>query len=197
MEAAEALFSQQGFRAVSMRQIASAAGVQVGSITYHFESKDGLLLSIYRHHCVPMNERRIELMREAERIENTNQRLEAIVRAFVLPALSSNSDLVGGGARFARLRAKMSAEGNEAVREVIATTFDDTSHALIDAIGRCLPDLAREVIVWRCHFLLGALYYTLINPERVDRLSRGDAHGNDPEEVLDQLVAATVGALKA
>ena len=38
-------------------------------------------------------------------------RLEAIVRAYVLPAFSSGSDLAGGGARFTRLRAVMSAEG--------------------------------------------------------------------------------------
>ncbi|AWN14269.1 Transcriptional regulator, TetR family [Salinisphaera sp. LB1] len=197
MRAGEALFSQSGFRGVSMRDIAKAADTQVGSITYHFESKEGLLLSIYRRNCGPMNERRAELLREAERIKDIDQRLEAIVRAWVLPALSSNADLVGGGARFARLRAKMSAEGNEAVRDVIATIFDETSHALIDAIGRCLPALARPTIVWRCHFLLGALYYTLIDPDRINRLSQGEADGNDMKEALEQLVMATVGMLRS
>jgi AcrR family transcriptional regulator len=197
IDTAEALFADQGFHAVSMREIAKSAGIHVGSISYHFTSKEGLLLEIYRRHCRPMNQRRGELLREAERIGDADERLEAIVRAYVLPAFSSGSDLAGGGARFTRLRAMMSAEGNESVKDVIASTFDATSHALVDAIGRCLPDVPRPVIVWRCHFLLGALYYTLVNPERVTRLSRGAAKGDDFDEAVDQLVRATVAALKA
>ena len=197
MDTAERLFADQGFHAVSMREIAKAAGIHVGSISYHFTSKEGLLLEIYRRHCRPMNQRRGELLREAERIGDPDERLEAIVRAYVLPAFSSGTDLAGGGARFTRLRAMMSAEGNELIKDVIASTFDDTSHALVDAIGRCLPNVPRPVIVWRCHFLLGALYYTLVNPERVTRLSRGAAKGDDFDEAVDQLVRATVAALKA
>ena len=197
MDTAEALFASHGFHAVSMREIAKAAGIHVGSISYHFASKEGLLLEIYRRHCRPMNQRRAELLREAERIADPDQRLEAILRAYVLPAFSSGSDLAGGGARFTRLRAMMSAEGNEAVKDVIASTFDATSHALVDAIGRCLPDVPRTIIVWRCHFLLGALYYTLVNPERVTRLSHGKASGDDFDEAVDQIILATMAALKA
>lgn len=197
IEAAECLFSQRGFRGVSMRDVAQAAETHVGSITYHFESKEGLLLSIYRRNSGPMNARRAELLREAERIKDSGQRLEAVIRAWVLPALSSNSNSAGGGARFARLRAKMSAEATDAVRDVIAKTFDETSHALIDAIGRCLPGLDHSVIVWRCHFLLGALYYTLIDPDRINRLSQGKANGEDMSEALEQLVASTIGMLRA
>ena len=197
MDTAESLFATRGFHGASMRDIAKAAGIHVGSISYHFDSKEGLLLEIYRRHCRPMNQRRAELLREAERIADPGQRLEAILRAYILPAFSSGSDLAGGGARFTRLRAMMSAEGNEAVKDVIASTFDETSHALIDAIGRCLPHLPRPIIAWRCHFLLGALYYTLVNPERVTRLSRGKAKGDDLDEAVDPLVRATTAALKA
>ena len=73
----------------------------------------------------------------------------------------------------------MSAEGNEVARKIIAQTFDDTSHAFIDAIHESLPHIPRTEIVWRGHFLLGALYYTLVTPERVSRLSRGGADGTD------------------
>src|SRR6516225_10623159 len=164
--AAEELFSTNGFNAVSIRHIAQAAGANPGSVTYHFKTKDGLLLEIYRRHCGPMNLRRSELLSAAKRVRDLQDRLEAIVRAYVLPAFTSGSDLAGGGARFTRLRAVMSAEGNEVVRRIIAQTFDDTSHAFIDAIHESLPQIPRKEIVWRSHFLLGALYYTLVTPER-------------------------------
>jgi AcrR family transcriptional regulator len=195
--AAEELFSTKGFDAVSVRDIAQAAGANPGSVTYHFKTKDGLLLEIYRRHCGPMNRRRSELLAAARRVRDLNDRLEAIVRAYVLPAFSSGNDLAGGGARFTRLRAVMSAEGNEVAGRIIAQTFDDTSHAFIDAIHESLPQIPRTEIVWRSHFLLGALYYSLVTPERVSRLSRGEADGTDAANAIEQLVRATVASLRA
>src|SRR4030088_3227623 len=177
LTAAEDLFSTNGFTAVSVRDIAQAAGANPGSVSYHFKSKDGLLLEIYRRHCAPMNRRRIELLVAAKRVRDLQDRLEALVRAYVQPAFVSSSDLAGGGARFTRLRAVMSAEGNAVVGRIIAEIFDDTTNAFIEAIGESLPNLPRTAIVWRSQFLLGALYYTLVNPERVKRLSRGEAAG--------------------
>lgn len=197
LSAAETLFSTYGFNAVSIRDIAEEAGANPGSLTYHFKSKDGLLLEIYRRHCGPINRRRSELLAAAKRVRDLQDRLDAIVRAYVLPAFSSGSDLAGGGVRFTRLRAILSAEGNEVVGRIIAQTFDDTSHAFIDAIHESLPHLPRTEIVWRSHFLLGALYYALVTPERVSRLSRGDAEGTDAAEAIEQLVRATVAALQA
>ncbi|WP_375776569.1 TetR/AcrR family transcriptional regulator [Bradyrhizobium sp. ma5] len=197
LAAAEELFSTYGFNAVSVRDIAQAAGANPGSVTYHFRTKDGLLLEVYRRHCGPMNRRRSELLAAARRVRDLQDRLEAIVRAYVLPAFTSGSDLAGGGTRFTRLRAIMSAEGNEVVRKIIAQTFDDTSHAFIDAIHESLPHIPRTDLVWRGHFLLGALYYTLVTPERVSRLSRGSADGTDAGHAIEELVRATVAALQA
>src|SRR5258708_32421929 len=122
---------------------------------------------MYGGHCGPMNRRRSELVAAAMRVRNLQDRLEAIVRAYVLPAFSSGSDLAGGGTRFPRLRAVMSAEGNEVARRIIAQTFDFTSHAFIDAIHQRLSHIPRTEIDWRIHFLVRARYYTLVTPERV------------------------------
>jgi len=197
LAAAEDLFATNGFNAVSVRDIAQAAGANPGSVTYHFKTKDGLLLEIYRRHCGPMNLRRSELLEAAKRVRDLQDRLEAIVRAYVVPAFTSGSDLAGGGARFTRLRAVISAEGNEVARRIIAQTFDDTSHAFIDAIQESLPHIPRTEIVWRSHFLLGALYYSLVMPDRVSRLSRGEADGADAASAIEQLVSATVSSLQA
>src|SRR6202041_321474 len=111
------------------------------------------------------------------RVRDLKDELEAIVRAYVLPAFSSGSDLAGGGARFTRLRAVMSAEGNAVAGKIIAQTFDDTSYAFIDAIVESLPQIPRNEIVWRSHFLLGAPSYTLVTPVRVSRRFGGGGGG--------------------
>ncbi len=197
LEAAEKLFSEGGFGAVALREIARQAKVNVGSVTYHFGNKLGILEAIYERHTRPMNARRLELIGEAIRIEDHDQRLKAILRAYLLPAFTSSDDLAGGGARFTRMRAILSAEGNAQAREIIARAFDATTRAFIDAIAGCLPGARRVDIVWRSQFLLGSLYYTLINPERVDRLSDGTADGSDQEAAIEQIVNASFASLRA
>src|SRR3546814_9731420 len=103
LEAAAKLFSRNGYNAVSMREIAKAANANVGSLTYHFGSKANLLREIYQRHTAPMNRRRLELLGEARRIQNPDERLMAILRAYVLPAYSPSSDHDGGDRKSTRL----------------------------------------------------------------------------------------------
>lgn len=191
------LFSSNGYNAVSLREIAKAAGANVGSLTYHFGSKAALLREIYQRHTEPMNSRRMELLGEAKRLSAPEERLMAILRAYVVPAVSSSSDHDGGGAEFTRMRAVLSAEGNEDAREIIAGAFDSTSRAFLEAIGDCLPGASRADLVWRSQFLLGALYYALINPERVTRLSGGAVDGADREIAAEQIVEASFASFHA
>lgn len=46
LDAAARLFSERGFHATSMRDIAKAVGMLSGSIYYHFESKDEMLVAV-------------------------------------------------------------------------------------------------------------------------------------------------------
>ncbi len=48
LEAAETLFSEQGFDAVSLRQVAERAGVSKANIIHHFTSKEGLYHAVLR-----------------------------------------------------------------------------------------------------------------------------------------------------
>ena len=48
LEAAARLFVTQGFKATTMRQIAAEVGMLAGSLYHHFESKDDLVVAIYK-----------------------------------------------------------------------------------------------------------------------------------------------------
>jgi TetR/AcrR family transcriptional regulator len=61
---AEKLFAQRGFDAVSMNDIAEAAGVSKANIFHHFESKNALYLSVVRNACADSVERLQQLQHE-------------------------------------------------------------------------------------------------------------------------------------
>jgi len=49
LEAALELFAEQGFNGTAIPQIAKRAGVSVGTIYWHFDSKEAVVNALYRH----------------------------------------------------------------------------------------------------------------------------------------------------
>lgn len=196
LDAAELLMSERGFQAVGLREIAKLAEVNLGSVTYFFGTKEHLLAAIYERHTTPMNTRRKQLLLEAEEIDDVEKRLEAIIRAYVSPAFVSQSDEMGGGVRFTRLRGIVSMEGAEASKQIIASSFNEISEMFIASLARCVPSADRVSLVWRGQFLLGALYYALVSPERVDRLTGQPGSGADHNRAIEELVRASIASIQ-
>jgi len=76
------------------------------------------------------------LLVAARRVRDVQDRLQAIVRAYVQPAFSSSSDLAGGGARFTRL-SRGEADGAdmaEAIEQLVAATVASLQASDVDHI---------------------------------------------------------------
>ena len=59
VRAAERLFAERGINAVSMREVAAAAGqLNNSAVRYHFGSRDGLVDAIFRYRMSRIDERR-------------------------------------------------------------------------------------------------------------------------------------------
>lgn len=196
LRVAERMFADQGYNGVSLRQLTAAAGVNLAAVNYHFGSKEGLLAAIFESRCRPMNEERLARLETCTEGAGKPPLLEQIIAAFIAPALASTSD-VAGGATFTRLRAVLSVEHNELARNLIAKHFDTTSARFVAALARALPQLSHAEVFWRFHFLLGALYYTMINPGRIEHLSNGFCDASDVDAVMTQMVPFLAAGFRA
>src|SRR3984957_1587406 len=56
LDAALALFREQGFEAATMRSIAERAGVATGAAYYYYASKDAIIMDFYQRSCEQMQE---------------------------------------------------------------------------------------------------------------------------------------------
>ena len=193
--AGERLFAEHGYRGVSVRMIAAAAGVNWSLLGYYFRGKEGLLSEVYRRHCGELNSARMHLLQEI-RANGRKPALEEILSAFVRPALAvAQSD--DGQAAFIRLRAILAAENSALLDKLVAENFDVSSTTFIDALRECLPDLTRDEILWRFHFMLGTIYYTASGPHRIREFSNGRCDPADIEENLRQLIPFLTAAFHA
>ena len=156
--AAEELFAQQGFSGTSLRQVTSRAEVNIAAVNYHFGSKENLVNEVFRRRMDDMSARRLEMLRKAR--EEAPDSLEAILAAFVEPALALAANRNGGGA-FIRVIARAYAETNDGLRAFLSERYGHVQRDFARALAACLPGLTKEELYWRLDFLGGALTYAM------------------------------------
>lgn len=67
LDEAEILFARSGVDGVSLREIGAAIGsANTNVVSYHFGSKDALILEIFRHRLVAIDARRADLLARAD-----------------------------------------------------------------------------------------------------------------------------------
>ena len=190
--AAEKLFAQSGYHAVSIRQIAAEAGVPLSLVGYHYGPKDALFRAIFEHWNTTIEER----MRELTAIDinpldaNT---LPRIIEAFTGPVLRMRASREGE--YYALLVARELYHATDETDQVLRAYFDPLAHAFIDALALALPQVTRGQVAWGYQFALGALLHH-ISDERIDRLSKG-ASKRGSAESASLLTNFIVGGLRA
>lgn len=181
LDAAEELFMRHGFEGTSMRLLTAKAGVNLAAVNYHFGSKHALIEAVFRRRLDPMNAERLAALDRLEK-EAADGALapEAIIRAFVGPSLRLIEDAKGGGRNFVRLLGRACTEPSREIRHLIGALHAPAMQRFKAAFERALPDMPREELVWRMHFMFGTLAYTLAATDTVQLIA-----GCKPEDRYD------------
>ena len=181
LDAAEELFMLHGFEATSMRVLTARAGVNLAAVNYHFGSKHALIEAVFRRRLDPMNTARIAALERLEK-EAAGRALppEAIIRAFVGESLRMIEDAKGGGRNFIRLLGRTYTEPAKPIRALIGQLYAPTMARYKAAFERAIPQMPREELVWRMHFMFGTLSYTLAATDTVQLIA-----GCKPEDRYD------------
>lgn len=194
--AAERLFAQRGYHAVSIRDIAAEAGVPLALVGYYYGAKHELYHAIFES-WRPSIERRRALLAQAMTEPRAPAVLERVIEAFVGPLVAMHAD--PEGRHFAAMAARDLAAPTPESEQAQRDTFDPMAHAFIDALQSLFPRRTRADAAWCYQFMLGATLHFL-SDARIERLSRGTARAADParKATLIAFVAAGFrGALGA
>ena len=197
LDAAEALFGEHGIEATSMRMIARTAQANLAAANYHFGSKEALIREVFRRRLVELNRRRLQAL-DALEAEAAGGVLKpsCIVDAFFGTALDVAADTASGGDRFMRLLGRTSVEPHVFVRSFLAEEHVEGVDRFISAFRRALPDVPREEILWRFHFMLGATSYSIAGTDSL-RLFAGSFDDADPVRLRARLMAFMLGGMRA
>lgn len=198
LDAAEMLFVQHGFEATSMRMITGRAGVNLASVNYHFGGKESLVQEVFRRRLTWLNQERL---RELDRIEQEAAgapvKPHLIVEAFFGVALRMAADTRGGGHTFMRLLGRTYSEPTEFVRNFLAEEYSAVVERFKAALIKALPDVPREEILWRFHFMLGAMSYAISGTDALKLVTECELDEKDPGALARRLMPFLLGGLRA
>lgn len=185
------LFSEYGYKSVSLRQIADAAGVNSALIGYHFGGKQGLFAEAYRSHAAPINAermRRLQLL-----LDKGKPQLEEVLDAWIRPSVQTCGKYRAQHI-FIRLITVRTRSNARFLDRLAYETYGPVNEAFIDVLATCLPNLTRETLVWRFFFLIGSLLDTRL-PGLRDTM--GGQEPGDVEAMLNQLEPFMIQGFRA
>jgi AcrR family transcriptional regulator len=197
IKAAEQLFADAGIAATSVRQITARAGVNLAAVNYHFGSRDALIETVFARRLEPLNQARLERLDELER-GGTGKPLPlpVIIRAFIEPVLRVARDPELGGPLFIRLIGQSYTETSARFEKFFTGQYREVLDRFATALGKTLPQLQREELYWRLHFMIGATAYTVADAQLL-RLIAGSDRTQDVECTLMRLEPFLIAGFEA
>jgi len=195
LKAAERLFAQSGFHGVSMRQIGAEAGVPTALVSYHFSSKLGLYRAVFQAHAGQFTDARVAQLENFEPFAEPEQTVRALLQILVQPVIEMSA--APGGRDFARLVAREANEPREAERGVVAEFMDPVARLTIGKLEQAFPDVDKATVHWAFLFASGALAINHAATGRIERLSDGLCHSENPSEIVDRLIDFAAGGILA
>ncbi|CAN0605090.1 unnamed protein product, partial [Ectocarpus sp. 12 AP-2014] len=184
LDAAELLFSEQGFTQTSMREITTRAEVNLASVNYHFGSKKNLIQAVLkRYFDILMPE--VNACLANNNVSSGSQGVATLLYALIPPMLKLNLLRPSGTAIFVQLLGRGYNETQGHLRRFIMNDYGETIRALVDAIQQCLPDLPQEELFWRLHFAMGSFVFSMASSRALTEIAESDFHKHvNIEEVI-------------
>ncbi|MGJ8695217.1 MAG: TetR/AcrR family transcriptional regulator [Verrucomicrobiaceae bacterium] len=186
IDAASSLFAEQGFDAVSLREITGRAGANVASVKYHFGSKDELIDAVVVEMVRPVNEERLRRISELEKSERPTVR--ALLEAFFEPMISQMISCELGEQLFCKLMGRLAGERPYEFPTPVMTQFREVAGRFVPAFGKALPGLSAEEIFWRIHFSFGVMSNTLMHGDLLAQVSGGLVKRETMEETMERVI---------
>jgi len=194
LDSAEKLFAKKGLKHTSVRDITGAAKAHLAAVNYHFRSKDGLLREVVERRIVPLNRERLRLLDSAtKRFGKKAVPVESALHALLSPAVK----LYFERPHFLRIAGQIASDPDDEVYKIFLLHFQEVFSGFKEVFTESLPYIEDEEIMWRMHFLMGAMIHTWTNHTGLERLSGGVCRLSDEEETINRLIAFCAAGLRA
>jgi AcrR family transcriptional regulator len=188
VRAAEKLFAEKGFRAMTLRDVTRQAHVNLAAVNYHFGSKRELMLAVIRNRFEPIN---VERLRRLDALVSEHQPqpipVDAIFAALFGPLFESANTEHGPDYALMQLIGRAITEPADFMRSMHKVFFNELSQRFMTELRRSCPRLSEEALQYRFFFVINTMLGTIIEQVRLENLSGGTLDATDFDKLVKQL----------
>jgi AcrR family transcriptional regulator len=167
LDAAEELFADVGYDAVSVRDVAKRAKLLLGIISYHYRTKEILF----------------------------DPSIEEILHAFLHPYLQLMRRGGAGWHSYGRLIAQIGQSQRWA--RLSGKHFSKLGHVVIDLLMKAEPRLTRAMAVHGYVHLVSVMFGVFAASGLLDIFSDGSLHSSDLSQTYDSMIQFGAGGLRS
>ena len=194
LDAAERCFAQDGFDGISIRQVATEAGVTLGVVGFHGGSKNELFRTVLARRVETLNAARQSRLQKLKETSDS-MTIEAIVDAYVAPYLEYAS---GGDAQwraYAKLIARIASDDRyyPHIREL----YDPVAIEFLEALLPLSPGLSRQTLATLLTLSVASLLSIVASRSRIAGLAGTDVIPPLPIAYRETIVSFCAGGIRA
>jgi AcrR family transcriptional regulator len=198
LDVAERLFVERGFTSTSLRMITTDAEVNLAAVNYHFGSKEGMIEEVLKRRLAPLNRERVVALDALEAQTTALPTVPEILKAYISAAVRLSRDPTEGGFLFLRLLGRAFTEPNEIVKRQMQLQYDEVARRYRRAFGKALPHLPEQELIWRMHFMFGAIAYAMAGTDIMQIVASCELKDiNDFHALSERLVQFLAAGLQA
>lgn len=196
LDAAEKFFAEQGFAGASVRQITQYAGANLASVSYHFQSKEGLYQAVFERALSHLRDQRIhaiqQVLEEAVAARRIEPVIRAFVRAFVAPLLDRQR-----GPQLMKLMMREMQEPQLPEGQMARQLVLPIQEVVVQALQRVCPPMPAADAHYILHAMVGQLVHGLQTWNQMADRSAGSLQPPDWENWMEQVTRFTAGGARA
>lgn len=199
MLAAEVLFAEQGFAETTMREITSAAKVNLAAVNYHFGSKKGLISAVAEKYLNPLVTSLQSAVSERKLVQpqgtiSAEELLEILMRSLLQVGKSKQFALPV----FMRLLELIYMKNQEELRDAMIARYGSSFSEFVGLLRIDSAVMSDAEFFWRLHFLLGSIVFTLSNFQTLVAIEmREYERSAEIERTLHRMIPVLVAGLHA
>ncbi|MBT8037899.1 MAG: TetR family transcriptional regulator [Verrucomicrobiae bacterium] len=187
LEATECLLAEHGFESVSLRDITTAAEVNIAAVNYHFGSKERLFEEIQCRYVNPVNEERLRML-ELATVNGRTAELREILEAFMRPFFTRVTRSKMSEQLFFKLMGRCIIDQQGDLPDALVPQFKKVTESFTVALHAAEPDLPVGTMLWRLHYTFGVMAHTLLHGDALMKLTQGACGDPDIEAQLQGMI---------
>lgn len=200
MDAAEILFAARGFDAVSTREITAHSGDTLGTLSYHFGTKDQLFIEVIRRRIDELTEaRRRAYERATDRSPDGEPTLDDAIAAVMVPFVDRALRGGEGWAGYTTLLSRMNYQGAPQHYTAVFELIDPVAKEYIGWLRRAVPDVSEAELGYAYQYMIASMIdaASTVVKDRMRRLTDKAYVGRDYEEVISRMLVFVTAGVRA